>query len=121
MLKGSESLLAQTRAREEADSPGKDRKSFKGENDASIFLTEMRAMFAKEREASDKQHGVLVEDMPDMNDQMKQLSGSIDEERRARAADIKKVNMRFEEQAKTKRIRKRGGRESHGRKFQRRS
>ena len=100
-LSSSSSLLSQSRAREEAESPGKEKKSFKAENDASVFLTEMRAMFAKEREVSNKQHDVLVDKFTDMNNRMGVLSVAVDEERAARETELKKVNKRFDEQADT--------------------
>ena len=100
-LSSSSSLLSQSRAREEAESPGKENKSFKAETDASVFLTEMRAMFAKEREVSNKQHDVLVDKFTDMNNRMGVLSVAVDEERTARETELKKVNKRFDEQADT--------------------
>ena len=98
-LSSSSSLLSQSRAREETESPGKEKKSFKAENDASVFLTEMRAMFAKEREVSNKQHDVLVDKFTDMNNRMGVLSVAVDEERTSRGTELKKVNKRFDEQA----------------------
>ena len=82
MSKGaqSSSLLAQSRPREETVSPGKERKSSKTDTDASLFLTEMRSMFAKEREVNNKQHVVLVEKFTDLNDRMAKMSVTIDEE-----------------------------------------
>ena len=74
-----QSLLSQSRRREEVESPGQDKKHFKTEEYNPVLeeMRAMRSMLTKDQERRDEQHKELTGSFDDLKDQVKLVSKAV--------------------------------------------
>ena len=84
----AQSLISQSRSREETEPPGKERKHHKTETDSTTTMLDemraMRAMLMKDHAKRDEQHQELTGSFADLKNQVKLVSKSVDNERATR-------------------------------------